>query len=151
VHRLYRDPEVIEELVERWGEAILEGGEVSRAKVGEIVFRDPSELAWLEGVLHPRTVEAQRRWREEQTAPLLVVEVPLLYETSAEERFDAVVVITAPREIRAARSSVGDLAERERRLIPDEEKARRADFVYVNDGTLDDLDAFVRGVVEQLG
>jgi dephospho-CoA kinase len=150
VHRLYRDPEVVRELVARWGDRVLDEGEVSRAKVGEIVFADPSELAWLESVLHPRTAELQRRWRAEQTAPLVVVEIPLLYETGADERFDAVLVITAPRETRAARSSVEDLAARERRLIPDEEKARRADFVYVNDGTLDELDEFVRGVVEAL-
>ena len=123
---------------------------MSRAKVGEIVFADRAELDWLESVVHPRTVEAQRRWREEQTAPLVVVEIPLLYETGADERFDAVLVVTAPSETRAARSSVEDLTERERRLIPDEEKARRADFVYVNDGTLEELDEFVRGVVERL-
>jgi dephospho-CoA kinase len=123
---------------------------VSRGKVGEIVFSDRRELEWLEGLLHPRTVEAQKRWREEQTAPLVVVEVPLLYETGAEERFDAVVVITAPPETRAARSDVADAAERERRLIPDEVKARRADFVYVNDGTLEELEEFVHGVVERL-
>ncbi len=129
---------------------MLDDGEVSRAKVGEIVFTDRAELDWLERVLHPRTAEAQRRWREEQTAPLVVVEIPLLYETGADERFDAVLVITAPLETRAARSSVEDLTGRERRLIPDEEKARRADFVYVNDGSLEELDEFVRGVVGQL-
>jgi dephospho-CoA kinase len=129
---------------------VLDDGEVSRAKVGEIVFTDRAELDWLERVLHPRTAEAQRRWREEQTAPLVVVEIPLLYETGADERFDAVLVITAPLETRAARSSVEDLTGRERRLIPDEEKARRADFVYVNDGSLEELDEFVRGVVGQL-
>ncbi len=129
---------------------MLDDGEVSRAKVGEIVFADRAELDWLESVVHPRTVEAQRRWREEQTAPLVVVEIPLLYETGADERFDAVLVVTAPSETRTARSSVEDLTERERRLIPDEEKARRADFVYVNDGTLEELDEFVRGVVERL-
>jgi dephospho-CoA kinase len=129
---------------------VLDDGEVSRAKVGEIVFADRAELDWLESVVHPRTVEAQRRWREEQTAPLVVVEIPLLYETGADERFDAVLVVTAPPETRAARSSVEDLIERERRLIPDEEKARRADFVYVNDGSLEELDEFVRGVVGQL-
>lgn len=150
MHRLYARPEVVDILVARWGERILDDGRVNRAKVGEIVFADRAELEWLESVVHPRTVEEQRRWRDEQTAPLLVVEVPLLYETGADERFDAVVVITAPRETRAARSSVADLDARERRLLPDDEKVRRADFAYVNDGTLEDLDAFVRRVVEGL-
>ena len=140
----------MEALVERWGEDVLSNGRVDRAAVGRIVFADRAELEWLEGLVHPRTAEAQRRWREKQDAPLLVVEVPLLYETGAEERFDAVLVVTAPPETRAARSDVADAAEREQRLIPDEEKARRADFVYVNDGSLEQLDAFVRGVVEAL-
>jgi dephospho-CoA kinase len=58
-------------------------------------------------------------------------------------------VITAPREVRASRA--GDrLDERERRLIPDEQKVEQADFSYVNDGSLEDLDAFVADVVRTL-
>ena len=58
-------------------------------------------------------------------------------------------MITAPRE-RARASAAAPFADREARLIPDEEKVRRADFAYVNDGSLDELDAFVAGVVEKL-
>ena len=78
---------------------------------------------------------------------MAVNEVPLLYEAGIEGRFDAVVVITAPRELRAERR---ELDEREERLIPDDEKVQRADFSYVNDGSLDELDAFVAGVVSTL-
>ena len=137
-------------LVERWGDDVLSGGQVDRKRVGEIVFVDRAELAWLESVLHPRVVAEQARWRSEQTAPLAVVEIPLLYETGGEERFDAVVVITAPEETRRARTEVADVTERQGRLLSDEEKAERADFVYVNDGSLDDLEAFVQRVVERL-
>jgi dephospho-CoA kinase len=56
--------------------------------------------------------------------------------------------VTAPREVREARRP--GLAAREARLLPDEEKVRRADFAYVNDGSLDELDAFVAAVVERL-
>jgi len=151
VHRLYADPEVQRALVERWGEGVVSSGaEVDRRRVGEIVFADREELAWLESLLHPRVVVEQARWRAEQTAPLVVVEVPLLYETGGEARFDAVVVITAPEETRRERTEVADVTERQGRLIPDDEKASKADFVYVNDGTLEDLDEFVRGVVERL-
>jgi dephospho-CoA kinase len=72
----------------------------------------------------------------------------LLYETGGEVRFDAVVVITAPPEVRAARREVPD--DRERRLLPEEEKIRRADYAYVNNGTLDELDAFVADVVARV-
>jgi dephospho-CoA kinase len=145
VHELLaHDPEVRESIRERWGDAAVG----DRARIGEIVFDDRGELEWLEGLLHPRVGAAQRAWLEGVGEPIAVVEIPLLYETGGESRFDAVVVITAPPEVRAARR--GAFAERESRLIPDEEKLRRADFGYVNDGTLEDLDRFVAGVVEQL-
>jgi dephospho-CoA kinase len=78
-----------------------------------------------------------------------VVEVPLLYETGAEELFDAVVVITAPEELRARRTQV-PVERRSGRLIPDGEKVSRADFAFVNDGTLEELDLFVAEVLSQL-
>jgi dephospho-CoA kinase len=74
--------------------------------------------------------------------------VPLLYETGADRRFDVVVVITAPDHLRRRRRPQAD--DRERRLLPDEEKVARADYAYVNDGTLEELDAFVSDVVAQL-
>src|SRR5947208_1084502 len=77
-----------------------------------------------------------------------VIEIPLLYETGGESGFDAVVVITASQDVRDARRP--GLAARESRLIPDEEKVRRADFSYVNDGSLEDLDAFAASVLERL-
>jgi dephospho-CoA kinase len=150
VHRLYADPEVRQALVERWGERVLSAGDVDRRRVGEIVFAARDELSWLESLLHPRVVAEQTRWRAEQTARLVVVEVPLLYETGGEARFDAVVVITAPEETRRGRTEVADVAERQERLLSDDEKAGKADFVYVNDGSLEDLDAFVRSVVQRL-
>jgi dephospho-CoA kinase len=136
----------------RWGPSVLDAdGEVDRRAVGEIVFADAAELEWLEGFLHPRVVEEQARWRSElDPRAVAVVEIPLLYETGGEARFDAVVVITAPEDVRAARTDVAGAAERARRLIPDEEKVRRADFAYVNDGSLDELDAFVSGVLAKL-
>jgi dephospho-CoA kinase len=150
VHELLaNDDEVRDAIRERFGDDAVG----DRGRIGEIVFDDPAELDWLERLLHPRVVRVQRAWFEEleqrsEPPVLAVVEIPLLYETGGEQRFDAVVVITASREVREQRR--GHFAEREARLVPDEEKARRADFAYVNDGSLDDLDAFVAGVVERL-
>jgi dephospho-CoA kinase len=156
VHRLLReDPDVKQAVVGRFGTGVLGAdGEIDRAKVGEIVFADRDQLAWLERLLHPRVVAGYLRWREELAelpAPpaVCVTEVPLLYEVGGESRFDKVVVVTASPEVRISRR-IGPLREREQRLLPEEEKMKRADFVYVNDGTLADLDRFVSGVVATL-
>ena len=149
VHRLYREDEGLQTaLRERWGERVFRDGEVDRAEIGRIVFTDRAELAWLEAELHPRVRAATDGWLAEQTAGVAVAEIPLLYETGGEGRFDKVVVITASESVREERR--GAFADRESRLIPDEKKIRRADFAYVNDGTLDELDAFVAGVVREL-
>ncbi|TMK95479.1 MAG: dephospho-CoA kinase [Actinobacteria bacterium] len=155
VHRLLRDDdEVRRAIVARFGTEVLDdSGGVDRAALGRVVFGDREQLDWLEALLHPRVVREYVAWREElggRPFPprAAAVEVPLLYETGGEERFDKVVVVTAPPEVRALRTDVSDA--REERLIPDDEKIRRADFVYVNDGPLADLDRFVAGVLEQI-
>jgi dephospho-CoA kinase len=156
VHRLLREDEGVKRAVaERFGDRVLDGeGEIDRARVAEIVFADRDALAWLEALVHPRVLAAYEAWRgalaETENAPAVcVVEVPLLYEVGAERSFDAVAVVTAPAEVRAARLE-RPVAERERRLIPDDEKLARADFTYVNDGSLADLDAFASDVLAKL-
>jgi dephospho-CoA kinase len=156
VHRLLReDDDVRAALLERFGTGILDdAGNPDRAAISRIVFDNPQELAWLESLLHPRVVAEYLAWREglaELTDPpaVSVTEVPLLYEVGGAERFDAVVVITAPAEVRRARSRVA-AEEREGRLLPDEEKAARAGFTYVNDGTRQQLDDFVAETMSAL-
>jgi dephospho-CoA kinase len=145
VHLLLAEDEDVRSAIRaRWGDDAV--GE--RARIGEIVFADRGELEWLEQLLHPKTRSAVDAWLGEQTAPVAVVEIPLLYETGGESRFDKVVVVTAPAEMRRARR--GEFADRETRLIPDEEKLGRADYAYVNDGSLEALDAFVAGVMGEL-
>jgi dephospho-CoA kinase len=151
VHGLLRDdPEVLAAIRERWGDDVVGDDGADRAAIAGIVFEDPDELAWLESLLHPKVVREYTAWQAEQDAAIVVTEVPLLYETGGDARFDRVVVVTAPPGVREERTKVRRDA-REQRLLPDEEKLRRADFGFVNDGTLDELDAFVEGVVAQLG
>jgi dephospho-CoA kinase len=148
VHRLIaEDPDVRSALLERFGTT-------DRGEIAAVVFEDRDALAWLEGLLHPRVQAESARWLEEVAArpdppALVAVEIPLLYETGGEVRFDAVVVVTAPEEVRAARTRVRPDA-RGNRLLPDEEKIRRATYAYVNDGTVEELDAFVADVVRAL-
>jgi dephospho-CoA kinase len=149
------DPDVKAAMVERLGDGILGAdGAIDRARVAERVFGDREALAWLEGLLHPRVSAEYLRWRDQvaqlpDAPPVTVTEVPLLYEVGGDARFDKVVVITAPEKLREARANVS-LKGRSDRLIPDREKVTRADFSYVNTGRIEELDAFVAGVMEQL-
>ena len=156
VHRFLReDPKVRDAIVERLGESVLdEDGEIDRPSVAEAVFGDAEALAWLEGLLHPRVVATYLKWREDLAAQpdapaVCVTEVPLLYEVGGETRFDKVVAVTASPEVRASRAR-RPVDERESRLLPDDEKLRRADFAYVNDGTRKELHRFVSDVMAKL-
>ena len=157
VHRLLReDDDVRAALLERFGTGILDdAGHVDRAAISRIVFDDREALAWLEALLHPRVAAEYLAWREALAGlpdppAVSATEVPLLYEVDGDERFDAVVAITAPEDLRRERSRVSSPEQRESRLIPDEEKAARADFSYVNDGTRQQLDEFVAETMRAL-
>jgi dephospho-CoA kinase len=154
-HLLASDPEVKRALVERLGDGILgEDGALDRERIALRVFKDRDALDFLERLLHPLVSREYMTWREQLASlpnppEVCVTEVPLLYEVGGEKRFDKVVVITAPAKLREARRG-GKKDDREARLIPDREKAKRADFTYVNTGTHDQLDAWVADVMATL-
>ena len=155
VHHLLRRPEVRDAVVARMGHGIVSpDGEIDRGALATVVFNDREALAWLEELLHPLVSAEYLQWREQLAelpdAPSVsVTEVPLLYETGGDARFDKVVVITAPSKLRRARSAVA-MDDREARLIPDTEKVERADFSFKNTGSLEELDAFVKSVLAEL-
>ncbi len=154
-HLLRTDLDIRRALVERLGETILdEGGVPDRAAIAAIVFDDPDALAFLEGLLHPLVSREYLIWREQLAAldpapRVCVTEVPLLYEAGSESRFDRVVVVTAPRQLREQRRHAPQ-DNRDTRLIDDGEKIAKADYHYVNTGTFEDLDAWVAGLMAEL-
>ena len=156
VHHLLRnDPEVKQALVAELGEGIVgPDGAIHRGRVADVVFADRQKLEFLEGLLHPRVAAEYLRWREQlaqlpNPPAVCVTEVPLLFESGGESRFDKVVVITAPAKLREQRRRVRRDG-REQRLIPDAEKVKRADYSYVNTGSLEELDAWVASVLADL-
>jgi dephospho-CoA kinase len=155
VHHLLGQPEVRDAIVARLGNGVVApDGTIDRGALGTVVFNDRPSLDWLEALLHPLVAAEYLQWRE-QLAELpvsprvCVTEVPLLYESGSEGRFDKVVVITAPAKLRRARSDVA-VDGREQRLLDDREKVARADYSFKNVGSLEELDAFVGSVMHDL-
>jgi dephospho-CoA kinase len=154
-HELLDDDQVRAALIERWGPEIAPGDGVDRNRVGEIVFSDPDELAFLEGVLHPRVGVHVLEWRQNLGADVevAVVEVPLLFEAAMEGAFDATVAVVAGDQIREARlreRGQPGLEGREGRQLDQAEKERRADHVIRNEGSIEELESKVSELIDQI-
>jgi dephospho-CoA kinase len=115
-----------------------EFGGIDRRRLGQRVFRDPPALRRLEGIIHPMVRRAEMRFVARQRArrlPLVVLDIPLLFETGSVERCDFVLVVSAPARLQRERvmrrpgMSESRFADILRAQIPDREKRRRADFV----------------------
>lgn len=152
VHQLLTSDTVLsQQIVELLGKSVLVNGKIDRAQVAARVFSNPKLLNSLEALLHPRVYEKLDKQFEEvqMTAhpPLLfVAEIPLLFETKGEKRFDAVVAVVSHiktcqeryRNLKGKKNSM-DFEKRVARQMAIEEKIRRADFVIENEGTLEHL------------
>ena len=117
---------------------VVLGGAVDRGKLGRLVFEDADALGRLERIVHPKVGQAERmflRRAGRERRPMVVRDVPLLFETGGQRRCDWTVVVSAPRRIQAARvlaragMTRGRLEAIRAKQMPDAEKRRRADFV----------------------
>jgi len=133
-------------VVRLFGEAVLApGGEIDRARLVAIVFRDPQALARLEQAVHPATIEAVDRLVAGAPERVVVVEAIKLIETGMHRRYDALWVVTAPREAQIGRLVAGRGLSRDEAELridaqpPQEVKAALASVVITNDGSKADL------------
>jgi dephospho-CoA kinase len=165
VHELYRQGEAVyQELVRRFGEGIVKpDGEIDRGKLATIAF-DGGRVAELNKIVHPAVFRRQEQWIRETVAQspnaVVIVEATLILEAGGRERFDKIVVVTCKPEQKiqrlAHRAGLSEAAARvevERRTkaqLPDEEKARRADFIIDNSGPLEATRRQVQDVFAKL-
>ncbi|NTU59997.1 MAG: dephospho-CoA kinase, partial [Deltaproteobacteria bacterium] len=151
----------LEEIREAFGPAVLRAdGTLDREALGARVFADEEARRKLNAIVHPRVAEAGRAaveaLRAEDPEALVVYDVPLLYETGVGDRFEAVVVVYAPRAEQKRRLMQRDglAAEAAEARIASqmdiEEKARRADHVVRNTGSVEELREAVRRLVRTL-
>jgi dephospho-CoA kinase len=157
VHDLLGTDEVRDMLRERWGDRVMDGEAVDRMAVASIVFGDPQELSWLEGALFPLVGIRIAEWRagleEAGEADVAVVEVPLLFEAGIENLFDATIAVVADEALRTERAAARgheNVEGREGRQLGQHEKAARADHVVRNDGTLEELEIAMAGVLNDI-
>ncbi len=142
---LYRDPAVVAALRGKFGGGVItpEGG-VDRRKVAEIIFADDAALAWLEGLLHPRLYAHWEKLFAGGNGQAWVVEVPLLFEKKLENWFDFTICVStdsAQQSRRLEQRGIQPRLARQRlaKQLPLARKCELADFVLLNDGTLDFL------------
>ena len=148
-------------LVEKIGEVFpgcVRSGTLDRECLATIVLSDREKLATLEGLVHPAVREARERFiAEHPHSPVLVFEIPLLFETGGERDFDKVVVVSAPAEIQRARvlersgMSPAKLDSILARQTPDDEKRANADFVVDTGADLSTTESQVRDILACLG
>ena len=152
VRELYERPDVRRSVRDLFGDGVIAAdGSVDRSALGRLVFADPAQLRRLEALLLPLLWDEFRAWRDHEVAAgatLLVHEAPTLFEAGVRARYDLVVTVTAPAAVRELRRP--GAAERMRHQLPEDEKAARSDVVYVNSGSLDDLDRWVGDLAERL-
>lgn len=158
VHELYDDPGVRRAVTDRFGAAVAPDGPVDRRAVAASAFASDEDRAWLEGLLWPRVGAKIIEWRQEvdqaaEPPRAAVVEVPLLFESGLEDQFDATIAVVADEDVRARRAGARGheaLEARAARQLSQEEKARRATYVVVNDGTVEQLESKLSAVLAKL-
>jgi dephospho-CoA kinase len=159
VHELYESDEVRDEVVGRFGAEVAPGGVVDRGVLAGRAFATAEDRGWLEGVLWPRVGARMGAWRESVDAAdpeprAAVVEVPLLFESGMDGAFDATIAVVADEAVRSERAAARGhqaLDERGRRQLTQDEKAQRATYVVVNDGTVEELERKLSAVLDKLG
>lgn len=159
VHELYaRDGKAVAAIGMAFPEAI-ENNAVNREILAQLVLSDPAAIRQLEEIVHPLVHQAEQDFlahASQSKANMVVLDIPLLFETAKLDRIDKIVVVSAPYEIQAQRvlERPGMTAEKFQailtRQMPDVEKRAKADFIVETDKGLDDAFAQVEAIIEQL-
>lgn len=157
VHRLYEGGAVAP--IEQAFPGTTSDGKVDRQKLGAMVVSDAAALKRLEEIVHPLVRQSETRFLEQARArgeTIVLLDIPLLYETGGEQRVDAVVVVTAPSDMQRKRvlTRPGMTPEKLDALLakqmPDAEKRRRADFIVDSGNGLESAREQVRNILRKI-
>jgi dephospho-CoA kinase len=133
------------QVIQAFGDEILKDGDIDRKALGAIVFSNPEKRQKLESIIHPIVQQGLADARAELVDDqILIYEIPLLVETKAASKFDAVITVEAPLEVRIERlKNRGlEISEIEKRIasqVTAEERKAAANYVIENDGNEEEL------------
>lgn len=154
VHKYYdKDSSLYYKLLEYFGTQILNKDKsLNRQKLAGIVFNDDESLDKLESLVFPVVLEEMKKIAKDKHE-LLFFEVPLLFEAEMEDFFDRIIVIDANERLRIQRAidkglNKEDIERRMSRQLNSKQKKEKADFVVLNNNTLDDLNLEVNDILE---
>jgi dephospho-CoA kinase len=157
VHRIYQGEAV--SAIEAAFPGTTSDGKVDRAKLSARVVHDPAAIQRLEQIVHPMLRSYHQKFlddAEQAGAPVVVMDVPLLFETGGEKRVDAVVVVTTAPEVQRERILARGTMTAEAldaimaRQLPDAEKRQRADFVVDTSHGLDPVRGRIRDILAEV-
>jgi dephospho-CoA kinase len=137
--RLYHtDQDLIHNIKKHFGEDVYTNDQLNRSKMAAIVFNDPNKLELLNALVHPPTIRDAEEWMKKQTAPYVIKEAALLFESGSAKGLDYIIGVKAPSHYRIKRVmerdglSREDVISRANRQIDEDIKMRLCDFVIVN-------------------
>lgn len=141
------DSDVKKKIIQSFGKESYKNNKPDKKYLSEIVFDNPENLARLEAILHPAVIQKSVELMDENLKrnDMIFLEAALIYEANMEDLFDYVILITADREVRFKRKqnsenySEEQFTKRENMQIPQDEKRKRADFIFENNQDLNAL------------
>ena len=137
-HLMNHDPDLRSKVMQHFGNDVYKNGELDRKKLASIVFNDKGKLDLLNSITHPATIRDADTWMKTQTAPYVIKEAALLFESGASEQLDHIIGVYAPQHIRVKRVMARDqlpveeVMKRISRQIDEEMKMKLCDFVIIN-------------------
>ena len=146
-----------QQVVDRFGKDFINSdGYIDRAKLAQVVFQDDAALKDLENIIHPLVRNRTNQIIEQHTSETIIInEIPLLLEKKMESLFDFLVIVISSEKNRLERLSKRGLTKeqasaRMAKQVSDEQRKAAADFLIVNDGNLDQLEADVQKIWQTL-
>lgn len=134
-----QSPQIIKQIKVHFGLEIMDGENIDRKKLANIVFQNENKLKILNAIVHPAVIESYQNWKNNQKSTLVFHESAIIFEHQLEHLFDKTICVYAPEElciqraIKRDQTSIEEVKDRLKNQLDPEEKCRKADFTILND------------------